>query len=47
MKADKLLKSKPLIFLDKILRFFGYYIVIECDADTRVVSKFNIDKIYK
>jgi len=47
MKADKLLKNKHLIFLNKIFRLFGYSIFIECDADTMIVSKINIDKIYQ
>lgn len=47
IKVDTLLKNKPLIFLDKIMRFLGWYIVIECDLETRIVSGWHIDKIYK
>lgn len=46
IKADTLLKNKPLIFLDKIIRYFGYCIVIICDSETRLVNKVFLDKTY-
>jgi len=41
---DKVLRNKPLIFLNKLIGYFGYFIVIECDLETREVSGWRIDK---
>ena len=42
MKYIKLLNSKPLVFVDKILRAFGYYIELTVDMDTGEYNYFKI-----
>lgn len=41
---DKVLKNKPLSLLDKFLRLFNRFIVIECDLETKEVTGWYIDK---
>jgi len=47
IKYQTLLDCKPLIFMDKIFRLFGYCIVLECDLDTGLYNNYFIDKVFK
>jgi len=44
---DDVLKNKPLGVLDKVLRFFGYFIMITIDEDTRDILGWSINKFKK
>ena len=45
LNYERLLENKPLIFIDKFLRFFGYCIVLKCDIGTKFCNGFFINKV--
>ena len=41
---EKLLANKILIFIDKVFRFFGHCIVLNCNTETKICTHFYIKK---
>ena len=46
MNYEKILKNKPLIFIDKIFRKLGFYIELIVDYENKKIEGFKLRKKY-